>query len=291
MAGEGIVNDLNDFYNELVEYSNLASKDAKHWLTVEEQRRVAELNRILGRKIGYLGALISELSGMRSVNIEGSKSDIWSVTLKLPLDPLVVSTSLICVQATNRAIGKLEYDITKGTRDKLTGELTPQKTTNQKIIKMPPEEILREVPPKAFIVHGGKSGVLEKLREYVEALGIKPLIVEMLPSKGITLADKVKKYQQEADYAIILATRGGIIDTKSGKQHPRLNVIDELSSFWEAFPERVIVLLEKGAELPSNKSGLTYEPFARQSMDRAFIAIARELTEMKILKAVKPLEE
>ena len=145
--------------------------------------------------------------------------------------------------------------------------------------------------PKAFIVHGGKSGVLEKLREFVEALGIKPLIVEMLPSKGMTLADKVKKYQQEADCVIILATRGGIIDTKSGKQHPRLNVIDELSSFWEAFPERVIVLLEKGAELPSNKSGLTYEPFARQSMDRAFIAIARELTEMKILKAVKPLEE
>ena len=151
--------------------------------------------------------------------------------------------------------------------------------------------MMNNIQPAAFIVHGGRSGVLDKLREFVEALGIKPLIVEMLPSKGMTLADKVKKYQQEADCAIILATRGGIIDTKSGKQHPRLNVIDELSSFWEAFPERVIVLLEKGAELPSNKSGLTYEPFARQSMDRAFIAIARELTEMKILKAVKPSQE
>ncbi|GAI92853.1 unnamed protein product, partial [marine sediment metagenome] len=263
MAGEGIVNDLNDFYSELVEYSNLASKDAKHWLTVEEQRRGAELNRILGRKIGYLGALISELSGMRSVNIEGSKSDMWSVTLKLPFDPFVVSASLICVQATNRAIGKLVYDITKGTRDKLTGESTPQKTTKQKVIK---------VPPKVFIVHGGKSGVLDKLCEFVEALGIKPLVVEMLPSKGMTLANKVKKYQQEADCAIILATRGGIIDIKSGKQHPRLNVIDELSSFWEAFPERVILLLEKGVELPSNKAGVAYEPFARQSMDRAFTA-------------------
>jgi len=150
--------------------------------------------------------------------------------------------------------------------------------------------MMNKIQPAAFIVHGGKSGVLDKLREFVEALGIKPLIVEMLPSKGMTVADKVKKYQQEADCAIILATRGGIIDTKSGKQHPRLNVIDELSSFHEAFPEKVIVLLEKGAELPSNKSGLTYEPFARQSMDRAFIAIARELTEMKILKAVKPQE-
>jgi predicted nucleotide-binding protein len=143
-------------------------------------------------------------------------------------------------------------------------------------------------PPKAFIVHGGKSGVLDKLCDYIEALGIKPLIVEMLPSKGMLVADKVKKYQQEADCAIVLATRGGIIDSKSGKQHPRLNVIDELSYFYEAFPERVIVLLEKGAELPSNKAALTYETFARQSMDRAFSAIARELVEMRILKAVKP---
>lgn len=148
--------------------------------------------------------------------------------------------------------------------------------------------MMNNIQPAAFIVHGGRSGVLDKLREFVEALGLKPLVVEMLPSKGMPLVNKVKKYQQEADCAIILATRGGIIDIKSGKQHPRLNVIDELSSFWEAFPEKVILLLEKGVELPSNKAGLTYEPFARQSMDRAFIAIARELTEMKILKAVKP---
>ena len=50
--------------------------------------------------------------------------------------------------------------------------------------------------PKAFLVHGGRSGVLDKLREFVEALSIKPLVVEMLPSKGMPLVDKVKKYQR-----------------------------------------------------------------------------------------------
>ena len=290
MAGEGVVNDLNDFYNELVEYSNLASKDATHWLTVDEQRRGAELNRILGRKIGYLGALVSELSGMRSVNIEGAKSDMWSVVLKLPFDSLSVSASLICVQATNRAIGKLEYDITKGTRDKLTGELTPHKTTNQKVIKVPPESILRVVPPKAFIAHGGRSGVLDKLREFIEALGLEPLVVELLPSKGMSVDDKVNNYIKDADCGIVLATRGGIVDTKSGrpKQHPRLNIIDEVERLRAKFPNRTILLLEKGVELPSNISGLTHESFARQSMDRAFIAITRELREMGILKTEKP---
>jgi len=146
-------------------------------------------------------------------------------------------------------------------------------------------------PPKAFIAHGGKSGVLDKLREFIQALGIDPLIVELLPTKGMSVDDKVKKYIHEADCGIVLATRGGIIDKKSEKQHPRLNVIDEFERLRAVFPDKTILLLEKGVDLPSNIAGLTYEPFVRQSMDRAFTAIARELRDMKILKAVKPEKE
>ena len=145
-----------------------------------------------------------------------------------------------------------------------------------------------ELPPKAFIAHGGKSGVLDKLCEFIEALDIKSIIVELSASKGMTVDDKVNKYIKDADCGIVLATRGGIVDEKSKKQHPRLNVIDELERLRAAFPEKTILLLERGVDLPSNISGLTYELFARQSMDRAFTAIARELTAFGILKAVKP---
>ncbi len=282
--------ELYSLVSELAEYSNLSTSIVSgKAIGYEELNRATQLHTIISRRVGYLGALVSELSGIATIDVDGKEWDMWRIALKSPFDRLADSAIGVCVQATNRAIGKLLDDIRNVKRDPQTGEIISTKSKiDAKMIEVPPEDVLIPVPPKAFIVHGGKSGVLEKLREFIEALGIKPLIVEMLPSKGMTIADKVKKYQQEADCAIILATRGGIIDTKSGKQHPRLNVIDELSSFWEAFPERVIVLLEKGAELPSNKSGLTYEPFARQSMDRAFMAIARELTEMKILKAVKP---
>ena len=75
------------------------------------------------------------------------------------------------------------------------------------------------IKSKAFIAHGGKSGVLDKLREFIQALGIDPLIVELLPTKGMSVDDKVKKYIHEADCGIVLATRGGIIDKKSEKQH------------------------------------------------------------------------
>lgn len=146
-------------------------------------------------------------------------------------------------------------------------------------------------PPKAFIAHGGRSGVLDKLREFIQALGINPLIVELLPTKGMSVDDKVNKYIKDADCGIVLATGGGIVDKKSEKQHPRLNVIDEFERLRTVFPDKTILLLEKGITLPSNVSGLTYEPFVRQSMDRAFIAIARELAAFGILKAVKPKTE
>lgn len=272
------LDELQTFKNELVQYSESVFHYLEHKSTEEEEKRGNEVYNTISKKVGYLGSFISELSDIANVPVDGKEYDMWLIALKMPTDKLADSALGVCLLATNKAIGKLTDDINRGVRDEQGNRIDKS------------QQISTE-PPKAFIVHGGKSGVLDKLREFVEALGVQPLIVEMLPSKGMSVADKVRKYQQEADCAIILATRGGIIDTKSGKQHPRLNVIDELSSFWEAFPERVIVLLEKGAELPSNKAGLTYEPFARQSMDRAFIAIARELTEMKILKAVKPLEE
>lgn len=145
-------------------------------------------------------------------------------------------------------------------------------------------------PLQAFIAHGGRSGVLDKLREFIEALGIEPVIVELSPTKGMTVDEKVNKYIKDVDCGIVLATRGGIVDATGSekKQHPRLNVIDELERLRAAFPEKTILLVEMKVDLPSNISGLTYERFARQSMDRAFTAIARELTAFGILKAVKP---
>lgn len=295
MAGEGKVNDLNDFYKELVEYSNLAFKDDTHWLTVEDRGRVAELNRILGRKIGYLGDLISELSGMRSVNIGGSKSDMWSVTLKLPLNPLVVHASLICVQATNRAIGKLEYDISKGARDKITGELTPQKTTNLKTIKVPPQEILREVPLKAFISHGKDSAALRKLKEFIETLGIEPIIVKKQASLDKDVPDKVDLYLNQADFVIILATGDDTVKDKiTGKEiiQPRQNVVHEIGLAQKTHPGRIIYLLEEKAEFPSNIRPRVWESFKQRNMMNAFLGIVRELRAYGMLKVTKyPIEE
>lgn len=225
-----------------------------------------ELREGLLRKSGALSSKIIKLTGRQYFTKGMSKYDMWAVAFN-PLIKMQEIALAFCIDAVNEAIGKLESTpIT---------ELGTQKTS-----------ILES--PKAFIAHGGRSGVLDKLREFIQALGIDPLIVELLPTRGMSVDDKVNKYIKDADCGIVLATKGGIIDIKSEKQHPRLNVIDEFERLRAAFPEKTILLVERGVDLPSNISGLTHEPFVGQSMDRAFSAIARELVAFGILKAVKP---
>lgn len=142
-------------------------------------------------------------------------------------------------------------------------------------------------PLKAFIAHGGESAALNKLCSFLEALGLEPLVVETQPSEGRLTETQVDEYMKQADCAIILATYGHIVDEKTGKKHPRLNVVDELGRCRKVFPDRTILLLEKGVDLPSNVSGIVYEHFTKQNMDKAFIKVAKELRAFGLIEAVK----
>jgi len=157
----------------------------------------------------------------------------------------------------------------------------------RKLINKSDAEILIEHVPKVFIAHGGESKALEKLCNFLKALGIEPVVAEVEPSGGRLTEGQVDECMANADCAIILATFGNIVDNKTGDKHPRLNVVDELGRCRKTFPKRTILLLQTGIELPSNVSGIVYEQFATQSMDKAFIKVARELAKFGLLRAVK----
>jgi predicted nucleotide-binding protein len=183
----------------------------------------------------------------------------------------------MCLQATSRTIGNLEDDIRKGVRDE-QGNLIRKPST------VPAE------PPKAFIAHGGDSPALSKLKSFLEALGVQPLIVEEQPSEGRSVGENVDWYARQADCAIILATKGDI-DSKTGRFIPRGNVLIEIGKSQELFKDRIIYLLQAGAKLPTDVSEKVRERFTPQSIDNAFIKIAKELNKFGILKAVKPHKE
>jgi len=139
--------------------------------------------------------------------------------------------------------------------------------------------------PKAFIAHGGETKALEKLKSFLDALGIEPLIVEEQAIEGRLTESQVEHYLQQADCGIVLATKGGIIDIENGTQHPRLNVIDELGRLRESLPNKTILLLEREIHLPSNVSGIVHISFPQNSIEKAFTKIAKELAKFGIIRA------
>jgi len=143
------------------------------------------------------------------------------------------------------------------------------------------------LPPKAFIAHAGDSPALRKLKSFLEALGVQCLIAEVEPSDGRLVEPQVTRAYEHADFAIILATKVGVIDKKKGVYYMAMNVADELGRAREVFKNRIILLLETGVEPHTNISGIVYERFAPQSMDKAFIKIAKELRNWGFIRAGK----
>jgi len=142
-----------------------------------------------------------------------------------------------------------------------------------------------ELSPKAFISHGKESVALNKLEEFLSALGIEPLVVKEQPSLDKTLDDKVNYYLSQADFVIILATGD---DKVEGKLQPRQNVIHEVGLAQNTHAGKIIYLLEEGIEFPSNIRPKVYEPFKQRNMMNAFLYIAKELRAYGMLKTVKP---
>lgn len=146
----------------------------------------------------------------------------------------------------------------------------------------------KEQSLKAFIAHGKESAALRKLKEFIETLGIEPLIVKQLVSMDKDLPDKVNSYLSQADFVIILATA----DDKVGdKLQPRQNVIHEVGLAQKTHPGKIIYLLEEGAEFPSNIRPKVYESFKQRNMMNAFLGIVRELRAYGMLKVTKLQEE
>jgi len=166
--------------------------------------------------------------------------------------------------------------------------------SGQSIPEVSPESVLREVPPSVFISHGKESVALRKLKEFIETLGIEPLLVKRQASLDKDVPDKVNLYLDQADFVIVLATGDDTVrDDKTGAQtiQPRQNVIHEIGLAQKTHPGRVIYLLEEGADFPSNIRPKVWESFKQRNMIDAFHGILRELRAYGILKVTKyPVE-
>jgi hypothetical protein len=150
-----------------------------------------------------------------------------------------------------------------------------------------PESVIPELRLKAFIAHGGETPALDKLKSFLSALGVDPIVVEEQPSRGRSVGENVDYYARQCDCAVILATKGDI-DGKTGSFIPRGNVLIEIGKAQELFKDRIVYLIQAGVNIPTDISEKVRGRFTTSCMDDAFIKVANELKEFGIIKVIKP---
>jgi predicted nucleotide-binding protein len=267
-----IQQELETFYEELNRYYLFRQNVIqKRQVTKAEHREAIKLHDSLAAKAGTFKDLISDVTGIPQTGRE----DIWMHAMSYSSIQLVLSSLDQVIQATSLALGKVKRDIEVGKRDAQTGELLGK------------PGVTKSEAPKAFIAHEGETEQLNKLRDFLDALGIKYFIAEAEASDGRSVEGQVDWTQAEADFAICLATKGKAINKKTGKHYMGLNVADELGRARQVFRNKIILLVQKGVEVHTNTREIVYAPFTTQSMDIAFIKVVKELRKWGFIQVGK----
>lgn len=120
---------------------------------------------------------------------------------------------------------------------------------------------------KVFIVHGRDNEVKQEVARFIEKLGLQTIILHEQVSAGMTIIEKIERYSNEADFALVLYTpcdKGrGALETKV---HPRFrarqNVVFEHGFLMAKLGRENVCALVKGEiETPNDISGVVYVDF------------------------------
>jgi predicted nucleotide-binding protein len=118
--------------------------------------------------------------------------------------------------------------------------------------------------PTVFLVHGHneryRAEVARVLERCVEAALV---ILHEQRNRGRTIIEKFEDYASASQFAVVLLTADDVGRAKTSsadlQDRPRQNVVLELGYFIGRLGrERVVVMLEKGVEQPSDILGLVY---------------------------------
>jgi predicted nucleotide-binding protein len=144
-----------------------------------------------------------------------------------------------------------------------------------------------------FISHGKDLASLNELKDMLVDFGLKPIVLSEQPSEGKTVMEKLEAYS-DVGYAFVILTPddlGGFVEMgnkwsrpqrlrkflKTAHTRPRQNVILEFGYFiGKLGRDRVVCLLKKPVEQPSDMQGIVYLNF-KVSLKEIKEDILREL--------------
>ncbi|UPW19572.1 nucleotide-binding protein [Agarivorans sp. TSD2052] len=117
---------------------------------------------------------------------------------------------------------------------------------------------------KVFIVHGRDNETKIEAGRFIETLGLEAIILHEQASAGMTIIEKIEKYSNDADFALILYTacdkgRGAHETKVPARDRARQNVVFEHGYLMAKLGrENVCSLVKPGIETPNDISGVVY---------------------------------
>lgn len=117
---------------------------------------------------------------------------------------------------------------------------------------------------KVFIVHGRDNEAKQEVARFVSDLGLEPIILHEQASSGMTIIEKIERYTNDADFALVLYTAcdhgRGVHESKiPPKNRARQNVVFEHGYLMAKLGRENVCALVKGEiETPNDISGVVY---------------------------------
>lgn len=119
---------------------------------------------------------------------------------------------------------------------------------------------------KVFIVHGRDNEAKQEIARFISDLGLVPIILHEQASSGMTIIEKIERYTNDADFALVLYTpcdhgRGASETKVAPRNRARQNVVFEHGYLMAKLGRENVCALVKGdVETPNDISGVVYVP-------------------------------
>lgn len=119
---------------------------------------------------------------------------------------------------------------------------------------------------KVFIVHGRDDLAKYEVSRFIEGLGLEAIILHEQANAGMTIIEKIERYTNDADFALVLYTpcdqgRGYHEKQESPKDRARQNVVFEHGYLMAKLGRENVCALVKGViETPNDINGVVYVP-------------------------------
>jgi Predicted nucleotide-binding protein containing TIR-like domain len=139
----------------------------------------------------------------------------------------------------------------------------------------------RSTPSYVFIGHG-RYGDWKKLADFLVTNGLRVDEFNTDPTAGLTNVERLTDMLNRACFALLVMTAED--EHGDGKNHARENVVHEIGLFQGRIGfKKSIIVMQNGVSTFSNIDGLTYIPYPRGKIEKAFPLITAALAREGIL--------